>query len=57
MENVYGGNGRYYAGYYTRVFKQLKLVRKTNEHGKARYWLTVGEAWGGKPPDILGNEE
>ncbi len=32
-------------------------AKRTTEHGKARYWLTVGEAWGGKPPDTLENED
>jgi len=57
LEKIYGGNGRYYAGYYTRIFKQLRLVKRTSEHGKARYWLTVHEAWGEKNPDIPEDEE
>ena len=58
MQDVYKpGNSRYYVGYYTRIFKQLKIVKRTTENGKARYWLTVPEAWELTPPDVPEDEE
>ena len=58
MQGTYKpGNSRYYVGYYTRIFKQLKLVKRTTENGKARYWLTVPEAWELTPPDVPEDEE
>jgi len=58
MQEVYSaGNSRYYVRYYTRIFKQLKLVKRTTEGGKARYWLTVSEAWELTPPDVPDDEE
>jgi hypothetical protein len=51
MEEVYGrGNGDYFTGYYITIYTQLKLIMKTTEDGKARFRLTVPEAWLTKPP-------
>jgi hypothetical protein len=57
MEELYGGTGRYYTGYYTRIFKQLKLIRRTTDQGKAKYWLTVPQAWSGSVPEDESEEE
>lgn len=45
MEELYGGKGRYFAGYFVRVFKQLRLIEKTNENGKAKYVPKFPVAW------------
>jgi hypothetical protein len=45
MEELYGGKGKYFVGYFIRVFKQLKLIEKTNENGKAKYIPKFPVAW------------
>jgi hypothetical protein len=45
MEDLYGGKGRYFTGYFVRVFKQLKLIEKTTENGKAKYIPKFPVAW------------
>lgn len=52
MEQIYGRKGRYFVGYFVRVFTQLKLIEKVNENGKAKYIPKFPVAWSniGIPP-------
>ncbi|WMT54115.1 hypothetical protein [Ferroplasma acidiphilum] len=45
MKEYYGGKGTYFLGYYVRVFKQLNLIEKITENGKAKYIPKFPVAW------------
>ncbi len=52
LVELYGGKGRYYTGYYTRLFSQLELLLKKRKGRKMMYYLAVPEAWWQEPPDL-----
>ena len=56
LVELYGGKGRYYTGYYTRIFDQLDLIRKKRKGRKMSYYLNVPEAWWQGTPEVDFNE-
>lgn len=56
LVQIYGGKGRYFAGYYTRLFNQLELIAKERKGREVTYCLTVPEIWGGEPPEMIDDE-
>ena len=45
MKGLYGGKGRYFAGYFVGVYKKLNLIEKITENGKAKYIPKYPVAW------------
>ena len=57
LVELYGGKGRYYTGYYIRLFSQIGLIAKKREGRQMTYYLTVPESWTGEAPQIEEDEE
>jgi len=45
MKEYYGKKGEYFAGYFVGIFKQLNLIEKITESGKAKYIPKFPVAW------------
>jgi len=45
MKKYYGGKGKYFSDYFVGVFKQLNLIEKITENGKAKYIPKFPVAW------------
>jgi hypothetical protein len=58
MKGFYGGKGTYFAGYFVRLYKQLNLIEKITENGRAKYIPKYPVAWSNnRVPSGTGDED